>query len=125
MTTLRRAMSNVVNRGTGHRARLPGIQVAAKTGTAQYSSRSAGIDADELPYEIRDHAWFVGYAPAAEPRLAFAVFIEHGGHGGTTAAPVVRKVLERFFATEAPAPRLPAVNRAAAAPAEVPVAPAP
>jgi penicillin-binding protein 2 len=94
---LRRAMTGVVNRGTGHRTRLPGIQVAAKTGTAQYSSRSAGIDADELPYAIRDHAWLVGYAPAERPRIAFAVFIEHGGHGGTTAAPVARQVLEHYF----------------------------
>jgi len=39
----------------------------------------------------------VGFAPAESPRIAFAVFIEHGGHGGTTAAPVARRVLERFF----------------------------
>jgi penicillin-binding protein 2 len=94
---LRRAMTGVVNRGTGHRTRLPGIQVAAKTGTAQFSARSAGVDADELPYAIRDHAWLVGYAPAEDPQIAFAIFIEHGGHGGTTAAPVARRVLERFF----------------------------
>ena len=97
MMALRRAMSGVVSYGTGVRAALPGIAVAAKTGTAQYSSRSAGIDADLLPYAIRDHAWFVGFAPADNPRIAFAVFIEHGGHGGTTAAPVARAVLEVFF----------------------------
>ncbi len=123
--TLRRAMSNVVNRGTGHRARIAGFQVAAKTGTAQFSSRSAGIDADELPYEIRDHAWLVGYAPAQEPRIAFSVLIEHGGHGGTTAAPVARKVLERFFKVEPPPPRPQPAQRAAAAPVEDPGAPAP
>jgi len=97
MTALRRAMVGVVERGTGRAARVAGIKVAGKTGTAQYSSRSAGVDADELPYAIRDHAWFVGFAPAESPRIAFAVFIEHGGHGGTTAAPVARRVLERFF----------------------------
>jgi len=103
---LRRAMSGVVSYGTGTKASLPGIAVAAKTGTAQYSSRSAGVDADQLPYDIRDHAWFVGFAPADEPRIAFAVFIEHGGHGGTTAAPVARRVLETFFGIvpEIPAP---------------------
>ena len=97
MAALRRAMVGVVERGTGKAAGLAGIKVAGKTGTAQYSSRSAGVDADELPYAIRDHGWFVGFAPADSPRIAFAVFIEHGGHGGTTAAPVARRVLERFF----------------------------
>lgn len=94
---LRAAMTGVVSRGTGGRAGLKSLQVAAKTGTAQYSSLSAGVDADDLPYEIRDHAWMIGFAPAEEPRIAFAVFIEHGGHGGTTAAPVVRRALGTFF----------------------------
>ena len=97
MSALRRAMVGVVQRGTGGRAAVDEIAVAGKTGTAQFSSRSAGTDADDLPYAIRDHAWFVGFAPARDPRIAFAVFIEHGGHGGTTAAPVARRVMERFF----------------------------
>jgi len=98
MNALRKAMVGVVKRGTGGRAAVKGVAVAGKTGTAQFSSRSAGIDADDLPLAIRDHAWFVGFAPADDPRIAFAVFIEHGGHGGTTAAPVARRVMERFFA---------------------------
>ena len=102
MRALRRAMVGVVRRGTGKAAAVEGIEVAGKTGTAQYSSRSAGVDADELPYAIRDHAWFVGFAPAENPQVAFAVFIEHGGHGGTTAAPVARRVLERYFAIGGP-----------------------
>ena len=72
--------------------------VAGKTGTAQVYKHSAGIDADELPKDERDHAWFVGYAPADDPQIAFAVVVEHGGHGGTSAAPIARKVLEVFFA---------------------------
>jgi penicillin-binding protein 2 len=114
MQALRRAMSGVVNYGTGTKASLPGIAVAAKTGTAQYSSRSAGVDADQLPYAIRDHAWFVGFAPADEPRIAFAVFIEHGGHGGTTAAPVARRVLETFFGIVPEPPDAAGVKRARA-----------
>ncbi|MFQ5719803.1 MAG: penicillin-binding protein 2 [Acidobacteriota bacterium] len=94
---LRVAMAGVVKRGTGTRVALEGIDVAAKTGTAQFSARSAGVDADDMPYAIRDHAWLVGFAPAAAPEIAFAVFIEHGGHGGTVAAPVARHVLETFF----------------------------
>ena len=73
------------------------VAVAGKTGTAQVYRHSAGIDSDLLPKEERDHAWFVGYAPADTPQIAFAVIIEHGGHGGRTAAPVVRNVLEVFF----------------------------
>ena len=52
---------------------------------------------EELKKRKREGAWLVGYAPAERPRIAFAVFIEHGGHGGTTAAPVVRQVLEHYF----------------------------
>ena len=97
---------------------LPEIQVAAKTGTAQYSSRSVGTDADDLPYEIRDHAWMIGFAPATDPRIAFAVFIEHGGHGGTTSAPVARGVLEVFFGLKPDpdeSPRTPAAQEVARA----------
>jgi penicillin-binding protein 2 len=42
----------------------------------------------------------VGYAPAHDPQIAFAVVVEHGGHGGTTAAPIVRRALEAFFGSE-------------------------
>ena len=61
------------------------------------SGHSAGVDSDELPKHERDHGWFVGYAPAEEPRIAFAVIVEHGGHGGSTAAPIVREALRAFF----------------------------
>ena len=66
-------------------------------GVAVNDKRSAGIDADALPRNERDHAWFVGYAPAEQPAIAFAVVVEHGGHGGTSAAPIARRVLEIFF----------------------------
>ncbi|MDX1387930.1 MAG: penicillin-binding protein 2, partial [Acidobacteriota bacterium] len=91
------AMRKAVRTGTGQKAALDGIEVAGKTGTAQVYKHSAGIDADDLPKDERDHAWFVGYAPADDPLIAFAVVVEHGGHGGTTAAPVARAVLETFF----------------------------
>ncbi len=94
---VREGLTDVVSEGTARRAEVSGIRVAGKTGTAQVFKHSAGIDADELPEEERDHAWFVGYAPDDDPRVAFAVIVEHGGHGGTTAAPIVRAVLEAFF----------------------------
>jgi penicillin-binding protein 2 len=94
---VRRALREAVRTGTGRAADLDRVAVAAKTGTAQVFRHSAGIDADELPKQERDHAWFVGYAPADEPTIAFAIVVEHGGHGGTSAAPIARRVLEVFF----------------------------
>ena len=97
MRVVRDALSLAVESGTGRRATGGEFTVAGKTGTAQVFKHSAGIDADKLPKPERDHAWFVGYAPADQPRIAFAVVVEHGGHGGTSAAPIARKVLEVFF----------------------------
>jgi len=95
--TVRKALREAVRAGTGRSADLKNIAVAGKTGTAQVYRHSAGIDSDELPKEERDHAWFVGYAPAEDPTIAFAVVVEHGGHGGSSAAPIARRVLEVFF----------------------------
>jgi penicillin-binding protein 2 len=97
MDIVREALRLAVTEGTGRAATGGKFTVAGKTGTAQVYKHSAGIDSAKLPKEERDHAWFVGYAPADDPEIAFAVIIEHGGHGGTAAAPVVRRVLEVFF----------------------------
>ena len=104
LALIRDALADVVEEGTATRAQLGPIHVAGKTGTAQVFKKSAGVDADKLPKDERDHAWFVGYAPAEKPEIAFAIVIEHGGHGGTTAAPVARKVLEVFFEDRLPKP---------------------
>jgi peptidoglycan glycosyltransferase len=77
---LRTIMARGVAAGTGGRARLPGVTVAGKTGTAQNPHGE-------------DHAWFVGLAPAEKPRVVVAVLVEHGGIGGRVAAPVAREVL--------------------------------
>ena len=98
LEVIRDAMWGVVNEdGTGGRARIAGRDICAKTGTAQVFRASRDIDADKLPKDKRDHAWFVGFAPKDNPRIAWAVFVQNGGHGGTTAAPIARAVLERFF----------------------------
>jgi penicillin-binding protein 2 len=97
LQAIRGALEEVVRSGTGRPARLDDVTVAGKTGTAQLLKKSAGIDSDLLPKEERDHAWFIGYAPADNPEIAFAVVVEHGGHGGASAGPVVRAVLEEFF----------------------------
>lgn len=97
LAVVREGMIETVQLGTARSASLRDIQVAGKTGTAQVYRASRGIDADELPKNRRDHAWFVGFAPADNPTIAFAVVVEHGGHGGTTAAPIARSVLEKYF----------------------------
>ncbi|MDZ7271833.1 MAG: penicillin-binding protein 2 [candidate division KSB1 bacterium] len=83
---LKQGMWRVVQgtHGTGAACRLPGVEVAGKTGTAQNPHGD-------------DHAWFVGFAPFAAPEVAFAVFVENGGKGGAVAAPVARRVLEVYF----------------------------
>ena len=118
LALIRNALSDVVEEGTATKAQLGPISVAGKTGTAQVFKKSVGVDADKQAKEERDHAWFIGYAPAENPEIAFALVIEHGGHGGTTAAPVARKVLEVFFQD-----RLPAKQPVPAHPADVSVRP--
>jgi penicillin-binding protein 2 len=101
---VKEALLGVVNeaRGTGRRARLKNkdIKVSGKTGTAQVVKlkRTEDIDEDEkIPYQFRDHAWFVAFAPYEKPEVAISVIVEHGGHGGATAAPVAKKLFDAYF----------------------------
>jgi penicillin-binding protein 2 len=61
-----------------------------------------GVDADKQPKDERDHAGSSGYAPAEKPEIAFAIVIEHGGHGGNDGGARRRKVLEVFFEDRLP-----------------------
>lgn len=78
----------------GRLADLP-VRVAGKTGTAQAAGRGT---------DIPSHSFFVAYAPVEEPEIALAVFVRHGGTGGTTAVPVTRQILEQYFNIEIPQP---------------------
>jgi cell division protein FtsI/penicillin-binding protein 2 len=82
---LQQACELVVEAGTATMAKVPGITVAGKTGTAQNPHGE-------------DHALFAGYAPADDPRIAFAFVIENSGHGGSIAAPRAGFVLKKLFA---------------------------
>lgn len=105
---MRRALTGVVQDpgGTGKAARLPGIMVGGKTGTAQVvrmaDDEPHNRDINKIPYQFRDHAWFVCFAPAEAPRIVVAVLVEHGGHGGSAAAPLARQVMEEFFQIRPP-----------------------
>ncbi len=91
---VREAMVGVVNDpgGTGRGARINNYTVAGKTGTAQVVS----LDSQSDKRKHRDHAWFTSYAPAESPEIAVTVLIEHGGKGGAVAAPIAKKILERY-----------------------------
>lgn len=91
------ALRGVVNEGgTGWRARVKGILVAGKTGTAQVVQRvgEEEVPLDQIPYNRRPHSWFVGFAPAERPRIVFVVVVEHGGPGGGAAASYAREVVD-------------------------------
>jgi penicillin-binding protein 2 len=95
--TVKAYASTVVNgdRGTARRVRLPGIEVGAKTGTAQYKAMAG--DNKKLKSDEDDHAWIVVFAPVEEPEIVVSVLVEHGGHGGSGAGPIAKQVLEMFF----------------------------
>ncbi|MEM1030124.1 MAG: penicillin-binding protein 2 [Myxococcota bacterium] len=82
--------------GTSHRARIAGVDVAGKTGSAQVSHKTRGADIEDVWYFNRDHAWFAGYAPSTTPEVAIVVLIEHGGAGGTHAAPVAFEIIQAY-----------------------------
>jgi penicillin-binding protein 2 len=94
-------LRGVVNEvgGTGGRSRLPDVVVAGKTGTAQVVrlKHTEDMADDEIPIKFRDHAWFAAWAPFEAPEIVVAVLVEHGGHGGSAAAPIARVVLEKYF----------------------------
>lgn len=96
VAAVRDAMISVVNEGTGQRAKLEGIQVAGKTGSAQVVTH-ARLETNKSAHEYQPHGWFVCFAPADHPRLAMVVMVEHGTGGGISAAPVAGEILSRYF----------------------------
>ncbi len=103
MQAIRKALWMVVNnrRGTGYKSRLTTKkwQMAGKTGTAQVVKQDLKTlkKVSETPWRFRDHAWFAAFAPFTDPKIAVAVMVEHGGHGGSTAAPIARQVIEFYL----------------------------
>src|SRR5262249_43462755 len=98
LATVRKGFWGAVNekKGTAYSVHDPELAVAGKTGTAQVGKlyrhgSETGWDPE------RDHAWFAGYAPANDPKIAFVVMIEHGGRGGRIAAPVAMEIVRGYF----------------------------
>jgi penicillin-binding protein 2 len=94
---VRSYLSGVVNDpdGTGGAARSAVTTIGGKTGTAQVVALRHGSRSGAAKF--RDHAWFVAFAPVAKPEIALSVFVEHGGHGGSAAAPVAKKAVEAYL----------------------------
>ena len=73
-------------------------KIAAKTGTAQvFSLKGQEYDEENLPERLKDHALFIAYAPAEQPKIALAVIVENGGHGGSTAGPIAKQVFDYYI----------------------------
>jgi penicillin-binding protein 2 len=105
---VRRAMVAVTQPGgtaVGASAGAP-YRIAGKTGTAQVIAMKQGerYDASSIDEYQRDHAWFIAFAPAEKPTIALVVLTENGGHGGETAAPIARKVLDYYLLGNIPKP---------------------
>jgi penicillin-binding protein 2 len=119
---VRRGLDAVVNEpgGTGSRARVEGLRVAGKTGTSQVVrlDRTEGLDEGEIPMRYRDHAWFAAFAPSDEPEIAVAVFVEHGQHGSSAAAPVAQRILAAWHAKRAGSESEPELESASEAESE-------
>ncbi len=101
LNRVRDALIDVVEapRGTGRGARVEGLEVGGKTGTAQVVSlvHTEDLDEDEIRESHRDHAWFTAFAPARDPEIVVVVLVEHGGSGGTAAAPIAGRILQVWW----------------------------
>jgi penicillin-binding protein 2 len=97
-----KAMVNVIHgvRGTAHRiSRGMEYQAAGKTGTAQVFevAQDEEYDEEKVAEKLRDHALFISYAPADDPRIAVGVIVENGGHGSSVAAPIARRIMDAYL----------------------------
>ncbi|MFZ1468410.1 MAG: penicillin-binding protein 2 [Paracoccaceae bacterium] len=112
LAAIHRGMNEVMNgaHGTGKGSRVvdPTMLMAGKTGTSQVRNISAAerargvVSNDQLPWNRRDHALFVAFAPVESPRYAVSVVVEHGGGGSTAAAPIARDILLRAMSDGLP-----------------------
>jgi penicillin-binding protein 2 len=93
-------MIHVVKSGTAARIGAgAAYTIAGKTGTAQVFSLDRGekYNARRLAKNLQDHALFIAFAPVENPQIAVAVIAEHGGHGGSAAAPIAKQVLDAYL----------------------------
>ena len=99
LKAVRDGMEGVNTAGTGRRAFAGAAYTSGgKTGTAQvFSLRGQRYVEGRVSERLRDHSWFIAYAPADKPRIALAVLVENGGFGAQSAAPIARQVLDFYL----------------------------
>ncbi|MCL2635776.1 MAG: penicillin-binding transpeptidase domain-containing protein, partial [Betaproteobacteria bacterium] len=102
---IKRAMAGVTKEGTGARAFAgAAYESGGKTGTAQvYSLKGGRYVAGQVRERLRDHSWYIAFAPVEEPRIVVAVMVENGGFGAQSAAPIVRQVFDYYLTGRVPA----------------------
>ena len=98
---VQKGLFEVVNgsNGTARIARIDGIEICGKTGTAQVFSRKSNAAEKEgnRARHLKSHAWFVAYAPASSAQIAVSVIVEHGEHGSSAAAPIASELIKTFL----------------------------
>ncbi|HMK35979.1 MAG TPA: penicillin-binding protein 2 [Desulfomonilaceae bacterium] len=102
---LEHAMTDVVmdKKGTGAKCRIPGIHIKAKTGTSQVIRvKQRTREGDQIPYHERTHAIFIAYVNDRPKKIALAVIVEHGGGGGSSAGPIARKIIAKYYGVPDP-----------------------
>ncbi len=107
--------------GTAYASRVDGLDICGKTGSVQVVGQKDTKKAHLLSYELKDHGWFAGFAPRSDPKIVVVVFVEHGEHGASAAAPLAAKLCAAWL--QKPRPALPGAE-AAARPAAAQEAPA-
>ena len=98
--------------GTAFGSRPPGVEAGGKTGTVQVIGRETMIRAGAERKKLEDHAWFAGFAPLDDPQMVVVVFVEHGGHGSSAAAPLAKELFEKRFGKPVANPAAPPPLRA-------------
>jgi penicillin-binding protein 2 len=114
--SVKRGMAGVVTEGTGATAfRGAAYTSGGKTGTAQvFGLKGSTYVESQVNERLRDHAWYIAFAPLDSPKIAIAVFVENGGFGAASAAPIARKVLDSYFDPALLAAAIKPANRNAA-----------
>ncbi len=91
---------DVAPTGTGKAAKIPGVAILGKTGSAQVVRLEEYENEEDIPYERRDHAWFTAGVLDRQPRVAICILVEHGHHGSSAAAPLAKDLIEYLYHDE-------------------------
>ena len=96
-TTLDEGLYQVVQNGTAQGSKIPGLDIAGKTGTSQVTKFVDRAHYSQMAKKLKDNALFAGYAPRENPQIAFAFVVENAGFGSTSAAPIAKRMVEYWF----------------------------